>query len=206
MRTALIDGDIFIFQAATANEYESQWSDWLWTLHADLKAAIEQFDDSVDRIVEDLQADKVIIALTDGRNWRKDVMPTYKHSRVTKRKPVIYQAMRDYVAETRETFQRPGLEGDDILGILSTHKSIVKGERIIVSLDKDMQTIPGLLLNDGKARKQMADDLFDGSGIERRECFVFISRTLYWPLPTCFTLCPGRRPPEGTSSLPTIQH
>lgn len=158
MRTVLLDGDIFIFQAASANEYETQWDHWLWTLHADLTAAITQFDDTINTICEDLQADKVVVALSDEVNWRKSVMPTYKHNRVAKRKPVVYKAMREYVAETRETFQRPGLEGDDILGILSTHSHLIKGEKIIVSIDKDMNTIPGRLLNDGRARKAMADD------------------------------------------------
>lgn len=156
MRTALIDGDIFIFTAASANEYETQWEPWLWTLHADLPAAIAQFRDMVDTITTDLEADRVVVAITDEHNWRKDVMPTYKHQRVSKRKPVIYKAMREFVAEEYQTYQRPGLEGDDILGILSTHSHLIEGEKIIVSLDKDMKSIPGLLLNDGHARKAMA--------------------------------------------------
>jgi 5'-3' exonuclease len=120
--------------------------------------AIEQFDDTVGKIVEELEADKVVVALSDDVNWRKSVMPSYKHNRVAKRKPVIYKAMREYVAETRETYQRPGLEGDDILGILSTHKFLIPGEKIIVSIDKDMNTIPGKLLNDKHARAAMTQD------------------------------------------------
>jgi DNA polymerase-1 len=156
-RTVLLDGDVFIYQASAANEYECQWDAWLWTLHADLQAAIAQFNDTVDRIAEELGADRIIVALSDEVNWRKSVMPTYKHNRVAKRKPVIYKAMREYVAETRETFLRPTLEGDDVLGILSTHPHLVKGEKIIVSIDKDMKTVPGLLLNDSRARKQMTE-------------------------------------------------
>ena len=158
MKTALIDGDIFIYTAAAANEYDAQWSSWLWTRHADLDAAIFQFNDKLDEIVGDLQVDRIVVALSDEVNWRKTVMPTYKHQRAATRKPVVYAAMREYVAETRETFQRPGLEGDDILGILSTHSHLVPGEKIIVSLDKDMATIPGQLLNDNHARKGMALD------------------------------------------------
>lgn len=157
-RTVLIDGDVFIYQASAAHEYETQWDAWLWTRHAELQPAIAQFNDSIDQIVADLQADKVVVALSDEVNWRKAVMPTYKHNRVAKPKPVIYKAMREYVAETRETYVRPGLEGDDILGILSTHAHLIKGEKIIVSIDKDMNTIPGLLLNDSKARKAIAQD------------------------------------------------
>lgn len=150
VKTALIDGDVFIYQACAANEYEAQWEPWLWTLHADLAAAIAQFDDTLNKIIDHLEADRVIVALSDDVNWRKSVMATYKHNRVAKRKPVIYKAMREYVRETRDTYQRPGLEGDDILGILSTHPHLIKGEKIIVSIDKDMKTLPGVLYNDGK--------------------------------------------------------
>jgi DNA polymerase-1 len=51
-----------------------------------------------------------------------------------------------------DVFQRPSLEGDDVLGILATHPALVKGDRIVVSIDKDMNTIPGLHLNYGHAR------------------------------------------------------
>lgn len=157
-RTVLIDGDTFIFTAASANEYESQWEPWLWTLHADFDAAVRQLDSMIDAIVSDVQADRIVIALTDESNWRKGVMPSYKFNRVSKRKPVIYKALREYIAETREVFQRPGLEGDDVLGILATHPKLIPGEKIIVSLDKDLQTIPGYLLNYGKVQKARQDD------------------------------------------------
>jgi DNA polymerase-1 len=42
---------------------------------------------------------------------------------------------------------RPRLEGDDILGILATWQK-VRGEKVIVSIDKDMKTIPGLYCRD----------------------------------------------------------
>jgi 5'-3' exonuclease len=147
MKTALIDGDIFIYQAASANEYEAQWSPWLWSLHADLDAAIRQFDDTISGVRDAVEADALVIALTDTTNWRKSVMPTYKHHRVKTRKPVIYQAMREYAQEKYRTFMRPTLEGDDVLGILATHDHIIKGEKIVCSIDKDMKTIPGLHYN-----------------------------------------------------------
>ena len=146
MRTALIDGDIFIFQAASANEYENQWSHWLWTLHADLKASIEMFDALIADLKEAAKADEVILALTDTQNWRKKVMPTYKAHRIKTRKPVVYQAMREYCQEKYNSYMRPTLEGDDVLGILATHPSIIEGDKVIVSIDKDLQTIPGVHL------------------------------------------------------------
>lgn len=210
MKTALIDGDIFIYAAASANEYETQWDTWQWTLHADLNASIAQFNDTLDTIVEDLQADKVVVALSDDTNWRKSVLPTYKYNRVTKRKPVVYQAMREYVRETRETYQRPGLEGDDILGILSTHKTLITGEKIIVSLDKDMQTIPGLLLNDGKARKAMSADQsvsyvdFVQEVTEAQADYRHLFQTLTGDVTDGYPGCPGIGPVKAEKILGTL--
>lgn len=147
MRTVLLDGDIWCYQATAANEYEAQWDTWLWTLHGDFNAAQEQFDRTVEFIKKGLKADKVVIALSDSTNWRKKVMPAYKSNRVKTRKPVCYQPLREYIHEKYDVFQRPGLEGDDILGILSTSTGLFEGDLIVVSIDKDMKTLPGLHVN-----------------------------------------------------------
>ncbi len=156
--TIIIDGDIFAFQAAVVNEFVCQWDDWLWTRHAELPPAIESMNKRIDQIAHDLEADRVCVALTDKENWRKEVFPEYKAHRKKDPKPIVYGPLRDYLHETRETFERPTLEGDDIMGILSTHPKMIEGRKIIVSLDKDMKTIPGLLLNDGVARQEMYKD------------------------------------------------
>jgi DNA polymerase-1 len=77
-------------------------------------------------------------------------MPTYKHNRTGGRKPITYKPLREYVADTYETFIRPTLEGDDVLGILATSKKLVEGEKIVVAIDKDLRSIPGLLYNPNK--------------------------------------------------------
>lgn len=144
MTTLLIDGDVLVYEAAKANEIEIQWDEDLWTLHAHLDPAIDHLDGAVADLKEKLHADDVVMALSDYNDpWRKSVMPTYKANRKATRKPVIYRPLREYVHETYQTYQRQGLEGDDILGILLTHPSIVEGDKILVSIDKDMKTLPG---------------------------------------------------------------
>lgn len=147
-RTLLIDGDILCFQAASAVEQETQWGTWCWTLHSDIREALPILEGTVDRLLDGLAASRVIFALTDENNWRKQVMTTYKLNRVDKRKPLCYGALREYVAEKYTTFQRPTLEGDDVLGILATSSKLVEGEKIIVSIDKDFQGVPGKLVRD----------------------------------------------------------
>ena len=148
--TALIDGDIFIYQAAAAAEHPIQWDDDLWTLHSFLPDAVQYFEDklagAIEKLAEFYKADiKPLITLSDpeGRNFRKTVWPDYKANRKTKRSPLVRRALYDYVTEKYETYARPWLEADDVLGILQTSPYIVKGGRVLVSSDKDFRTIPG---------------------------------------------------------------
>ena len=43
--------------------------------------------------------------------------------------------------ENYKCYEKPYLEGDDCLGILAT-SDIIKGDKLVVSKDKDLKTIP----------------------------------------------------------------
>ncbi|MDO8839660.1 MAG: hypothetical protein Q7V31_12105 [Parvibaculum sp.] len=144
MRTVLIDGDIAAFRIAVAAERAVKWNDNLWTLHAEEQPAIARLHDNIAFIVNACDADAAIVALTDTENFRYGILPTYKGNRKDVRKPMLLPTLRQVLIDDYSAMVRPGLEGDDILGIVSTSSVICKGERIIWSLDKDMYTIPGL--------------------------------------------------------------
>lgn len=161
MRTLLIDGDLFAFEASASVESGVEWEEGFQTLHADIEPAKAHFDSRVNKLQEDLDADRIVVALSEYTDpWRKRVMPSYKASRAGQRKPLCYMPLRKWIAETRESFAKPGLEGDDILGILATGKKI-KGEKIVVSSDKDMLQIPGLHLKLNRMKPgPVADSVF----------------------------------------------
>src|SRR5262249_14920197 len=134
LKTVLIDADVLVYEAALANEKATQWDTNLWTLHAELDPAIIQIDGEIDEIKRQLEAHRCCMCLSDYEDrWRRRVRRTYKSNRKPTRKPIIYEPMRQYLHEAYETFQRPGLEGDDILGILSTNPKLFPGEKVIVS-------------------------------------------------------------------------
>lgn len=93
-----------------------------------------------------LKADDVIVCLSDDfASFRKQLVdPTYKALRADTERPVNLYAMKEWMRETYITEERPLLEADDVMGIIATDPSR-SDERIIVSADKDMMTIPGLL-------------------------------------------------------------
>jgi DNA polymerase-1 len=153
-RKLLIDGDILIYKIATMNEVDTHWGNGLWTLHCDENICKTQVDSTIDDLLEDLEADDYVIALTDKTNFRKDVLPSYKDNRKSKRKPMVLNALREYVMDKHKAIIYKGLEADDVLGILATTPH--NDERVIVSIDKDLKQIPALISRDGKTIEKIS--------------------------------------------------
>ena len=145
MRTLLIDGDIALYEVCSACEQAIEWDNDFWTLHSDLQEARQRFDGWVARIEEVTQADKSVIALSGLNNFRKTVLSTYKHNRKPKRKPLAFKPLKEYVQEVYRTYLFDNLEADDVLGLLAGDPGLggIKGEKVIVTIDKDLMTIPG---------------------------------------------------------------
>lgn len=145
-RTLLIDADVLLYQYSSAVEKVVEWEPDRFTLSADAKEAKERVDLAVEELREDLDADAVIMCLSDTENFRKVILPTYKSGRKKSRKPICYIELKEYVQDVYRSRLLPGLEADDVLGILMTGRRI-KGEKVIVSIDKDLDTIAGLHYN-----------------------------------------------------------
>ena len=145
-RVVLLDVDINVYQVASISQEATEWEDGKVMIEADdFDVVAARLDESIQEVKDDLRADRLICCLSEPNpdlNWRRGVLPTYKFNRKPKPSPVHRGGLNAYVEENYECFKRPTLEGDDIMGILATHPDIVKGEKIIVSIDKDMKTIP----------------------------------------------------------------
>lgn len=149
-RTLLIDADIVAYKYSAANEkaWNFDGPDAPPLRSADFAAAIDCASDFITELRETLGTPAVIVCLTDPKNnFRKSIYPNYKSNRVGVRKPEHLMAVKEWLSENFQTYLRPGLEADDCMGILATHPSLIKGDKIMVSEDKDMKTIPGLLYN-----------------------------------------------------------
>lgn len=151
-RVLLVDGDIIAYRSSATAEKPTNWGGGLWTLHAEEDEALSVFERYHEDLMEKLEADHAIYCLTDSEtNFRKHILPTYKSHRKDTRKPMLLPFMREYLMVNYDTFLRPRLEGDDVMGILATHAHLIEAdEKIIVSLDKDMKTVPGWVYNDAK--------------------------------------------------------
>lgn len=193
MRTALIDGDTLIFSAASATEKEVQWDDVNWMLWGNLDEASAILAGSLAKIEDDLGADEMIVALSHPLRFRPSVMPDYKSNRKSSRKPVTYGPLREWVRENYRTYEKPYLEGDDVLGILATHPKVVPGEKVIVAIDKDLNTIPGLHYNYDR------EELYEVS--EEEADLFFITQTLTGDTTDGYKGCKGVGPKTAAKLL-----
>jgi DNA polymerase I len=137
--TLLIDGDLYLFRSAIAVEHEIDWGDDVWSLSTDLKAAKKLFVSMIDAFKKELVVEDVIVTISGQKNFRKDVLETYKGGRKKVRKPVGYKALVAWAMEEYDSIMVDCLEADDVMGIMA---SLPNTEAIIVSDDKDMKTIP----------------------------------------------------------------
>lgn len=148
-RVLLVDADMLVYTAATGAQHNIDWDgDGNAQPVVDFEKAKTSLDESVKRLKKTLSADRVVMALSDYEDpWRVKVLPSYKENRKGKERPVLIDPLREYVHANYTTYQRPGLEGDDILGILLTSKQPISGNKVVVSDDKDMKTLPGTHYN-----------------------------------------------------------
>lgn len=196
MRIALIDADITAFASAVAVEKSIDWGDGIWTLHADEDEGKKLFADSVARVKEAVGADKVILAFSDSVNFRKEVLLTYKTNRAGTRQPLIRKALTEWAKTEYECYVRPGLEGDDVLGILATMPrkgKAAKDEYIICTIDKDLKTVQGLHYDMGK------DEFFEVTEEEADRWHLF--QTLTGDAVDGYSGCPGVGPVAANKIL-----
>lgn len=196
-RTLLIDGDILAYRVTAAAEIPIDWGNDLWTLHADLSDCRDNLDRQIAMYLEELKADDIILAFSPPKNFRYRIYPQYKSHRQGKRKPVTYIPLKEYAHERYKTFERPDLEGDDVLGILATSPVIVKGEKVIVSLDKDLKTIPGLICD-------MREPITIQEITEEEADYNHMYQTLVGDTADGYPGCPGIGPVSATKLLADV--
>lgn len=145
--TALVDGDIPLYQCCSAVEQAIHWEDDWWTLTADAREAREMFDLWISDLRDTLGISKIILCFSSPNNWRNRILADYKGNRIKSRKPICYTAVKDYCKATYQCLSYPTLEADDVIGITATGPKAKKAGYVIVSEDKDFMTVPGRIFN-----------------------------------------------------------
>ncbi len=151
MTVALLDADIIAYRS-------------VWLSGNTLDDDAENFDPiaikkTVDALVLEWQqkakAGTSICCMSDPshRYFRHDVYPEYKGNRKDVEKPPALETAMEHIRDKHRTAEFEGLEADDVMGVLAGSTALT--DPIIVSIDKDMMTVPGKVLNPSKMRRPL---------------------------------------------------
>jgi len=193
-RIAMVDGDIVAYQQSANTEVPTNWGDDIWTLHADAKEAKQKVDVFLADLQEEVEADEILVAVSGPENFRKVIYPPYKEHRKSQRKPMVLGEVKEHLVYNHKARWCHILEADDIIGVWATTPE--KGvEKVIVSLDKDFNTIPGLSYNWNSPEDKIVETS------ELKADFNFLAQTLTGDQADGYPGCPGIGPKKAADIL-----
>ena len=145
--TLLIDADWLVYSSCCACEEDTRWNEWQHQLTSDVRNCLNMIDNRLDvyRTIASGKHD-IVMCFTSYPTFRHEIFPEYKINRIGKRKPLALKSVIKEVKQRYETVAYENLEGDDVLGLLATNGRYK--DPIIVSVDKDMRTLPCKLIAD----------------------------------------------------------
>jgi len=168
MKLALLDGDSWVYRCGFAAEKtryvvidgdQDDGKFWLvgrYDSHKEAKEAnqgiiysrkdyeplencLQTVKTSLENTLNVLGVETYKLYISGRGNFRESVFPEYKANRETLGKPKYYRDIRDYLVRQWNAQIVDGMEADDALGI----EGMANPESIIVSVDKDLDQIPG---------------------------------------------------------------
>ena len=139
----LVDCDFVVYKCTAAAESEIDFGDDVIVVTSSFKEAYSCVKRELKRIENKFGSfDEMILFFSDSKNFRKDIQKDYKGHR-NRKKPCAYRRVINKLSEEYSVIKMPTLEADDSMGIYATKNT----GNIIVSPDKDMKQIPGMLWN-----------------------------------------------------------
>ena len=139
----LIDADFIVYKCCAAAESEIDFGD-------DVIVVTSKFSEAYACVIREIKKiqrhfgsfDDIILFFSSPDNFRKKIQADYKGHR-NRKKPCAYKRVINKLKTEFEVITMPTLEADDAMGIYATKYP----GNIIVSPDKDMKQIPGMLYN-----------------------------------------------------------
>jgi 5'-3' exonuclease len=153
MTTALIDADIVAFRAAAKvqDKFDGE-------LVADPRVAIREAEVIIENWVKYVKPNMIYLCFScpTRQYFRNDIYPEYKQNRAGLEKPPALTQVTEYLKEKYKTIVYTGLEADDVMGICASDPRFYNP--VIISIDKDMQTVPGKFINPDKMRRPVRNN------------------------------------------------
>ena len=191
----LIDGDILTYIVCWAVQTVVHLDDGILTTATNIEELKAQANAMVQDWQEELGGGRdvtTLICFSDrANNFRRKIFPDYKLNRKDSKKPLGYNHLEAYLKEHYVARTQPMLEADDVLGILATDGEFDRN--IIISIDKDMLTIPCEYYNMDSEITEVID--------EKMADHMFFFQTLTGDSVDNYKGCPGVGPKKATELL-----
>lgn len=150
----LIDGDPYAYKAAIRAEKTTAWANGIHTAHSDVKQAVETTAHEIEALAKSLDAEVLFCWSDPNTTYFRHELGSYKESRKESIRPLCVKEIKQGLADKFHSLWLPNIEADDVLGIMATCPDIhAEYVPIVVSIDKDLKTIPSLFLNPDKMQK-----------------------------------------------------
>jgi DNA polymerase-1 len=145
---SLIDADIIVYRFG--HECQNSFDFDGGAEAVDVDRGIRNSIGFVRKVVKDTGTRSPVLCFSSPVVFRYDILGTYKHNRKDAPKPKALGAIRQALQRTFHSVVVPGLEGDDVIGILATRWW---DRFVICSIDKDLNQVPGIHWNWGTKRR-----------------------------------------------------
>lgn len=147
MTTALIDADIVAYRAAAVSQENIDWQDGNEGPTISKQQALASAQFIIGDWTQRADCNKSILCFGGSDNFRKEIFPDYKGNRKGEPPELLGETI-EYLKLAYESYAVHRLEADDLMSIFATSEYVKSA--IIVSIDKDMQTVPAFVFNPDK--------------------------------------------------------
>jgi len=127
----LLDADIICFRGAFSAEDDEEF------------VANARSEGIIRDICQTLGSEDVELWLSGNNNFRYGVYPEYKANRITAKRPRWEKEVKRFLTESWGAQWSDGCEADDMLGLRSMELQAQGSPVCIVTIDKDLDMIPG---------------------------------------------------------------
>lgn len=190
----LIDGDVLAYQVAFSNQTNMEFDGQkVSNVNMDGTKLLADIQSKIEGYLEAAKGTDFYVCLSDKENFRLKILKTYKCNRDPADKPILLDVIKQLIRDNHKTLCIPQLEADDVMGIYSTSPDLLPGKKIIVSIDKDMRTIPGFLYNPNRGFVEE---------INPYEADLYhMTQTITGDTTDGYTGCPGAGPDAAEKAL-----
>ncbi len=165
-RHAHIDGDVLVYQTGFGSDSVAKKARkeagfaLVGDEHEPIEFQLHGTAEKIRSLMRKAEADTYTIWISHPVNDRERIYPEYKANRNDLHKPFWYEEIKQYLFDNKGAlYSAKGDEADDAMGIAQMAAIAKDEDSIIVTIDKDLDMIPGLHYNFSKTKE--ANGIYD---------------------------------------------